>query len=92
MILTKINVGYRGFYDVASPPRSGSCNYDVWCSEADEWRDEIPCVAAISTGGSFFCSGFMVNNLSHDGTPFFMTANHCGVSSGNASSLVCFSS
>ncbi len=88
--LTGINVGYRGFYDAAVPPRSGSCNYDVWCSEADEWRDEIPCVAAISTGGSLFCSGFMVNNLTHDGTPFFMTANHCGVSSGNASSLVCF--
>ena len=89
--LTSINVGYRGFYDVASAPsRSGSCNYDVECSEADDWRNEIPCVAAISTGGSLFCTGFMVNNLANDGTPFFMTANHCGINSGNAASLVAF--
>ena len=90
MALTRINVGYRGFYDLASPNRSGSCNYDVACAEADEWRDEIPCVAAISTGGSLFCTGFMVNNVRQDGTPLFMTAYHCGVGSGNASSLVAF--
>tara|TARA_B100001121_G_scaffold250300_1_gene226219 strand:- start:3595 stop:6864 length:3270 start_codon:yes stop_codon:yes gene_type:complete len=91
LMLTSVNVGYRGFYDVAAAPsRSGSCNYDVACSEADEWRDEIPCVAAISTGGSLFCTGFMVNNVRQDGTPLFMTANHCGVNSGNAPSLVAY--
>jgi lysyl endopeptidase len=90
LALTSINIGYRGFYDFTAPSRSGSCNYDVECPEADEWRNEIPCVAAISTGGSLFCTGFMVNNLANDGTPFFMTANHCGISSGNAASLVAF--
>ena len=91
LALTSINVGYRGFYDTANTPsRSGSCNYDVECSEADDWRNEIPCVAAISTGGSLFCTGFMVNNLANDGTPFFMTADHCGINSGNAASLVAF--
>lgn len=88
--LTRINVGYRGFYDFAAPNRSGSCNYDVACSEADEWRDEIPGIAAISTGGSLFCTGFMVNNVRQDGTPLFMTANHCGINSGNAASLVAY--
>ena len=87
--LSSINVGYRGFYE-QGVDRSGSCNYDVVCEEGDLWWDEIPCVAVISTGGSTFCTGFMVNNTSQDRTPFFMTANHCGVNSGSAPSLVTY--
>ena len=87
--LTSINVGYRGFYEQGTN-RSGSCNYDVVCAEGDDWWDEIPCVAVISTGGSTFCTGFMVNNTSQDRTPYFMTANHCGVSSSSAPSLVTY--
>lgn len=89
--LTSINHGYRGFG--APPPwvtRSGSCNVDVVCPEGDPWRAEIPAVAVISTGGSTFCSGFLVNNTAGDRTPFFMTANHCGIDSSNAASLVCY--
>jgi len=88
--LTKINVGYRGFYDIPDLARSGSCNYDVTCPETAGWENEIPCVAAISTGGSLFCSGFMVNNVRNDRDPLFMTADHCGISAGNAASLVTF--
>ncbi|MDP7030560.1 MAG: proprotein convertase P-domain-containing protein [Phycisphaerales bacterium] len=90
VVLTSINVGYRGFYDMVDAARSGSCNYDVTCPETVGWEDEIPCVAAISTGGSLFCSGFMVNNIRNDRDPLFMTADHCGVSAGNAASLVTF--
>ncbi|MAT81345.1 MAG: hypothetical protein CMJ29_06825 [Phycisphaerae bacterium] len=92
VILTSINVGYRGFYDGAFDVegRSGSCNYDVECDETEGWENEIPCVAVISTGGSTFCTGFMVNNQRNDREPLFMTANHCGVNSGNAASLVTF--
>ncbi|MBG80073.1 MAG: hypothetical protein CMJ39_05095 [Phycisphaerae bacterium] len=92
IVLTSINVGYRGFYDGAfdHADRSGSCNYDVECDETEGWENEIPCVAVISTGGSTFCTGFMVNTIRNDRTPMFMTANHCGVNSGNAASLVTF--
>ena len=34
-------------------------------------------VAMLVTGGSGFCSGALVNNTSNDGTPYFLTANHC---------------
>jgi hypothetical protein len=87
--LTSINVGYRFFGETQSN-RSGWCNIDVICPEGDGWRDEIPSVGVISTGGSTFCTGFMVNNTAEDETPYFMTANHCGISSGNASSLVVY--
>lgn len=89
VLLTAINVGYRGFYE-QGVDRSGSCNVDVVCAEGDDWWDEIPCVAAISTGGTGFCTGFMVNNTSQDRTPYFMTAYHCGIDAGAAPSLVTY--
>ncbi|HUN82707.1 MAG TPA: proprotein convertase P-domain-containing protein [Phycisphaerae bacterium] len=89
-----INVGYRRFGDLIDPneiiPRSGSCNVDVACSTADPWRLQVKAVAVISTGGSLFCTGFMVNDTSNDRRPFFMTAFHCGITSGNAASLVAY--
>jgi subtilisin-like proprotein convertase family protein len=90
LTLGSINAGYRGFAEMAMIAKSGSCNVDVICSQGDAWRDEISSVAVISTGGSTFCSGFMVNNVRQDLTPFFMTAYHCGISSSNAASLVAF--
>jgi lysyl endopeptidase len=84
-----INYGYRGFHETAST-RSGACNVDVVCPEGDDWQHQISSVAVISTGGSTFCTGFMVNNVEFDGTPYFMTANHCSIGAGNAASLVTY--
>jgi len=90
--LTAINMGYRFFgenlEDIAE--KSGACNIDVVCPEGDDWRREISSVGVISTGGSTYCSGFMINNTSEDGRPFFMTADHCGIGSNNAPSLVVY--
>ncbi|MGD9546357.1 MAG: trypsin-like peptidase domain-containing protein [Candidatus Krumholzibacteriia bacterium] len=91
--LASINRGYRFFgEDLAGLLRdkSGSCNVDVICPEGDDWRAEIASVGVISTGGSTFCTGFMVNNTAQDATPYFMTANHCGINVGNAPSLVVY--
>src|SRR5262245_40435427 len=82
--LGSVNVGYRGFREPMTP-LSGSCNVDVVCPQGDLWRGEIPAIAVISTGGSTFCTGFMVNNTAQDQKPFFMTANHCGITAGNRS-------
>lgn len=92
--LGHIGSGYRFFgagnTAVGVDDLSGSCNVDVACPAGSGWASEIPAVAAISTGGSVFCTGFMVNNTAQDGRNFFMTANHCGITSGNAASLVCY--
>jgi lysyl endopeptidase len=95
LMLTAVNHGYREFGRPYSP-ESGACNLDVVCSAADgypqvdAWRHEIRSVAVISTGGSTFCTGFLVNNTAEDLKGYFMTANHCGISSGNAASLVTY--
>jgi len=93
--LTRISSGYRFFG--AGPTAlsnntdgSGNCNIDVTCSQGTGWEDEISSVAAYSTGGSIFCTGAMVNNTAQDGRNFFLTANHCGINSGAAPSLVCY--
>jgi hypothetical protein len=92
--LVHVGSGYRFFgaggTAVAVDDLSGSCNVDVACPAGSGWASEIPAIAAISTGGSVFCTGFMVNNTAQDGRNFFMTANHCGITSGNAASLVCY--
>lgn len=88
--LTFINQGYRGFGANATALMSGSCNVDVVCPQGIPWQLEIPSVGVISTGGSTFCTGFLVNNVRQDLKPFFMTAAHCGITSGNAASLVVY--
>lgn len=90
--LKYVNHDFIGFMEMAS----GSCNLDVICGAADGWgivdayRDIIQSVAVIGTGGTTFCTGFLVNNARQDCTPYFMTANHCGISAGQAPSLVAY--
>lgn len=87
--LFQVNQGYRTFSQPVQDA-AGSCNVDVACSEGDDWRNEINSVGVISTGGSTFCTGFMVNNTNEDKTPYFMTANHCKIRSWNSASLVVY--
>ncbi|MGV3638113.1 MAG: T9SS type A sorting domain-containing protein [Flavobacteriales bacterium] len=56
-----------------------ACNINVICPEGDDWRDQIRSVALVNTG-SGYCSGTLLNNCLNDGTPYFLTANHCLVS------------
>ncbi len=88
--LTSINQGYRGF-GTASLIKSGSCNLDVACLDvSDPWKDTARASANISTGGSAFCSGSLVNNTANDHKMYFVTAAHCGITSGQAPSLVTY--
>ena len=93
--LTSVNHGYVEFG--YNPDKSGSCNLDVVCSagdgfpQVDAWREEIRSRwLAISLGGSLFCSGGLINNTAQDYKPFFLTAAHCNINSGNAASLVAY--
>ena len=62
---------------------SGKCNNDVKCPLTAGWEDQINSVVIIVVGGSGACSGALINNTANDGTPYFLTANHCGTSSAN---------
>ena len=56
---------------------SGACNINVNCPEGSDWQVESKTVALIVNGGFAACSGAMINNTANDGTPYFLTANHC---------------
>jgi lysyl endopeptidase len=95
--LVQVGHDYVGFHrmarqlrDVEAQGTSGSCNVDVVCPEGNNHREQIRSVAVISTGGSLFCTGSLVNNTAGDGKLLFLTANHCGIASANAPSLVTY--
>ncbi|WP_431157778.1 T9SS type A sorting domain-containing protein [Winogradskyella poriferorum] len=67
---------------------SGDCNHDVDCDitppgadpySIDTVKENIKKASGmLVTGNTGFCSGTLINNTNNDGTPYFMTANHCG--------------
>ncbi|WP_052752874.1 T9SS type A sorting domain-containing protein [Kordia zhangzhouensis] len=82
--------GYRtlSMHNVNGTPEalndSGPCNVDVNCdisafnSTAHDIKEDVKkSVAMIVVGGNGFCTGALVNNTNNDGTPYFLTANHC---------------
>lgn len=91
LVLSRVNHDFRGFGgEMIQPEVAGSCNVDVACPERSGWEQQIQSVAVISLGGSRFCTGFLVNNTANDQKPLFMTAHHCRIDAGNASSLVAY--
>ena len=87
--LGAVNTGYRGFggADVTAA-KSGSCNVDVVCPEGQGWENEIASVGAYTINGTNTCSGAMINNT--QGRDYFLTADHCGVSTSNDQSMVIY--
>ena len=78
--------GYRSLLqyaeDVAEQYRgpfgnSGACNININCPEGAPWQTESRSVAIIVEGGWGACTGALINNTANDGTPYFLTANHC---------------
>lgn len=93
LVLSRIN---HDFKDITKSLSSGTCNLDVVCGAADGWgivdnyRDIISAVGAYSYNGTDQCSGVLINNARNDCTPYFLTAEHCGISNGNAPSVVVY--
>lgn len=88
--MTELQIGtiVHGYRDIVRPTEqadfdrgpfgnSGACNINVNCPIASEWQVEKRSVALIINGGSAQCTGALVNNVLQDGTPYFLTANHC---------------
>lgn len=79
--LYKLIHGYRGAdeFVAKSLGDSGNCMYDVDCDMGaiDATKNiNKKAVAMVMMGGGL-CSGAMINNVTNDGTPYFLTANHC---------------
>tara|TARA_B100000927_G_scaffold92222_1_gene74537 strand:+ start:51 stop:3539 length:3489 start_codon:yes stop_codon:yes gene_type:complete len=102
--LTSVNRGFRalsfaaGARKIGNEAPDGDCHIDVVCSAAesgvgpaiDQYRDQIRAAGAYTLNGEDTCSGSAVNNTRGDRRPYFITADHCGVTSSNAPSMVVY--
>lgn len=84
-----IAYAYRGVKEINAfkVNESAACEVNVNCSEGTNWQNHKRSVAKIvlKQGASYYlCSGAVVNNAAQDGKPYFLTAEHCGVSSSAA--------
>jgi len=70
---------YRNLFGmVKNYGQSGNCNINVNCPQGADWQNQKRAVAMILTSNNTrICSGSMINNVRQDGTPYFLTANHC---------------
>lgn len=75
---------------------AGACNYDTKCADLPgnpfglpgEWDGPIRSVALMLSNGSAICSAALVNNTANDGTPYVLSANHCGTSGGGGKAFL----
>jgi len=68
---------------------AGACNKDVTCNAS--YAETSKAVALMEfvegEGGTYYCSGTLLNNLAGTAIPYFLSANHCIGSQTVASSL-----
>jgi len=73
--LGNVTHAYKDVYGyVKSFGSSGSCNVNVECYPAYQ---DLTNSAVHYITGPYVCSGAMINNADNDGTPYFLTADHC---------------
>ena len=83
----RVHHAFRDFIK-SGGDKSGGCNNDVVCPEGNPWRDQIRSVARYSAMGTGNCTGQLVNNTDGDFTPYFLSANHCGIDASNDDTMV----
>lgn len=67
--------------------RADACQVDVACTpEINGWEAQRDAVVHYSfvDGGTYVCSGAVVNNTNNDCTPYILSANHCGDPTNNS--------
>lgn len=83
-----------GFSDPLVATKSGSCNIDVACSEADDWSDQVRATVKIQvpldSNYVAWCTGSLVNAATQDRKPRILTATHCEIDSDNVSGVIAY--
>jgi PKD repeat protein len=83
-----VSQAYRELSAVAS-----SSQIDLTCREGEGWGTEKHSVCLMTFNDSryeYYCTGSLVNNVREDGTPYFLTANHCISTNAMAQTLVTY--
>ena len=88
MHLNEVTYAYRGveflYRDGDSPEMAGKCEVNVNCPEGNNWQSQKKGITRIHikrAGGTYWCTGSLMNNTNLDNLPYILTANHCGYNS-----------
>ena len=74
---------YDGVKNTQDFGESGNCNINVNCPIAGYAFDQKRSSVMLVSNGSGFCSGSLVADVPHSGTPYILSANHCGTMDGS---------
>lgn len=69
---------------------NAACVADGTVPGISQWKKAIARLVFVTGGQSAFCTGGLLSNSSQDGTPYFLTANHCFGTQDVASTLEAF--
>jgi lysyl endopeptidase len=68
----------HGYKDIYSMNISGECNINVKCGIARKYEKSSRSVVTLMTSeGTKFCTGTLINNLQKDSRQLLLTASHC---------------
>lgn len=90
----KVNQGYRSLEKAGAKGglggTEGACEIDVVCPQGTPWADPIRAVGVYTINGTSICTGTLLNKFPVDFTPYFLSANHCGVNASNEGTVVVY--
>jgi V8-like Glu-specific endopeptidase len=93
LIIGSLGQAYRDLFSQKANVEIATSYIDINCNEGNEWQNEKHAICKISfrQGSSgYLCSGALLNNTRIDGTPYFLTANHCISDSVVAKTLIAY--
>ena len=61
-----------------------NCEVDASCY-GDNEKNAVGRIIFNNNGGTYVCTGTLLNNVAQDHTPYFLTANHCVSTAGSRS-------
>ena len=91
LVIGSVSQTYRDIFK-SMAEGSGTGIIGINCPQGAAWQNAKHAVCLITFDQTLeyesICSGFLINNVRNDGTPYFQTANHCISSNVYTSSMV----
>ncbi len=80
VVIGWVGQSYIDIFAIKSRNEDANGFIPVNCDEGKDWQNQKHSVCKYSFNDarySYLCSGALINNTKNDGTPYFLTANHC---------------
>lgn len=87
LVIGSVSQAYKSIF------QTDTVRVGINCPAGANWQDVKHSVCLMTFYDQFYsylCSGFLVNNVREDGTPYFQSANHCITTNALAATLVTY--